>query len=190
VKPAAGYPLLAYSSPEAVQTTGTAAVLMSGVTEGKISLDCPSDEVDVTQVEIHNLTRPDSGIPVRQVRSTVTPRRLYRRDSGVSWSGYIHEELRGPSGAAPLKVGKSSLVFDHFSQFKSDARIREKKQMYFWMLLRAYENPPLQRGTNRGWYEKFVPENLEAIKVGAKNFGEKYREASELYQHVPKCDSA
>jgi hypothetical protein len=29
IKPAAGYPLLAYSSPEAVQTTGTAALLAS-----------------------------------------------------------------------------------------------------------------------------------------------------------------
>jgi hypothetical protein len=169
-----------------ILTVDADEVLMSGVREDGVSLDCPSDKVAMAQVEIHNLKRPDSRIPVRQTSSTVTPRRLYRRDPGVSWSGYIHEELRGVSG----KVGKSSLVFDHFSQFKSDARVQEKRQMYFWMLMRAYEDPLLQRGTNRYWYEKFVPENLEAIRAGAKNFDEKYRQASELYQHVPKCDSA
>src|SRR5215813_6095680 len=41
IKPAAGYPLLAYSSPEAVQTTGTVAPALEGRVRCRIQLTQP-----------------------------------------------------------------------------------------------------------------------------------------------------
>ena len=38
------------------------------------------------------------------------------------------------------------------------------------MLLHAYQNAQLQVGTNSYWYDKFVPENLQAIEIGANAF--------------------
>jgi len=148
-------------------------VLMSGVDAHGIRIDCPVDKTAMATIEISNLKNPPTGASDREVRSTEWHRRLYRTAASVKWEGYVHEDLYPAAGSKLHEIAKSSISIDHLTEFRDPARRAQKREMYFWMLLRAHENPALRAGTNAYWYDKFVPENYQLISEGARAFSER-----------------
>jgi glycosyltransferase involved in cell wall biosynthesis len=97
-------------------------------------------------------------------------RRIYRANRGISWKGYIHEELyRGEQNCFGIHQD-SPLRHLHFSAFRGWADPQVKSRRYAWMLLRAYRNPDLRKYTNAWWYTSYVPENLERLEVLAQEY--------------------
>jgi hypothetical protein len=170
--------------------------LVSGIDTAGIHLDRATADTLIATVARENLKKTESvstaeaAMNSAEVRHVEHPRRLYRKSSRVKWSGYIHEELAVDDGIR--SIAKSSLVFKHLSEFREMGRIRRRRSMYFWMLLRAYENQSLRGTTSSYWYERFVPENLEHIKTNAKIFREEDPDAGAaviLRPHQTSLDS-
>ena len=99
-------------------------------------------------------------------------RRIYRQDSGIFWDGYIHEELWMNEKNAAYFADESGLLYWHFTEFRSSREWDLKHQRYAWMLVNAFSNVRLQKGTNSGWYERYVPENLPHLQEQANQFSQ------------------
>ena len=101
-----------------------------------------------------------------------THRRIYRRDAGISWRGYIHEELyQGETNCESL-AERSHFKHWHFTNFRTWSDPSLKNRRYAWMLLRAYDHPELQQWTNRWWYTSYVPNNLKMLNEASDRFQE------------------
>jgi glycosyltransferase involved in cell wall biosynthesis len=97
-------------------------------------------------------------------------RRIYRRDAGIEWKGYIHEELyQGERNCFGMQED-TDLKHLHYSAFRSWADPAVKDRRYCWMLLRAAANPDLRKYTNHWWYDVYVRENQEKIVRLAKEY--------------------
>lgn len=103
------------------------------------------------------------------IRRTEHHRMFIRRNSGVEFKGYIHEEAYrgevnayGEAEAAPLR-------HYHF-EASGNHKLRSKRNC--WMFKRAMENPELQRYTNRWWYDTYYPANQERILAEAMAYEE------------------
>jgi 2-polyprenyl-3-methyl-5-hydroxy-6-metoxy-1,4-benzoquinol methylase len=144
-------------------------VLTSSIEPEGVRVDSCADGIGLVSIKRRNLPKLGAQLP-EGVRPTEWPVRLYRNDGSVHWTGYIHEQLAPIPGHDRTKAAESSLVFDHLSAFRDATRDGEKRNMYRWMLLRAYENPTIRGGTNAWWYDEFVPQNIEMIRRSAREF--------------------
>ena len=97
-------------------------------------------------------------------------RRIYRRDAGIRWRGYIHEELyQGEENCAGFSEC-SDLIHQHFTNFRTWQDVGFKTDRYAWMLMQAYNDPELRKWTNAWWYTVHVPSRLEELKERAARF--------------------
>lgn len=96
-------------------------------------------------------------------------RRLVRRDAGIDWKGYIHEELFNGEINAHHFSHPSSLTTIHLGDWGSRP-VRPTRT--HWMLRNAVLNPELQRYTNRWWYQTFCRENMPLIEANARLYEE------------------
>lgn len=72
--------------------------------------------------------------------------RLFRRDPGVEWIGFLHEEIFVEGERSALGAPEADVSLDHVSHFKSlESRIL-KESFYAWMLLHAYFTPDIRAG--------------------------------------------
>jgi glycosyltransferase involved in cell wall biosynthesis len=149
-------------------------VLQNGIVNRKIDLSKPAQLTTVATIERRNLDDQTwtSGAPIDLAKcrcvSVETKRRLYKCGSGARWQGYIHEEI---VLREELRWGaKSSLVFNHFSNFKEPQRLVSRNRMYSWMLLRLFRNDELREGVNRYWLDEYIPRNLAKVEIEAQEF--------------------
>lgn len=99
-------------------------------------------------------------------------RRIYRRDAGIQWKGYIHEELyQGELNAHAVCQG-SDFKHLHFSNFRDWGDKDLKRARYAYMLMNAYRRPALQNYTNRWWYDSYVPQNKAEMEEWAERYSE------------------
>jgi SAM-dependent methyltransferase/glycosyltransferase involved in cell wall biosynthesis len=144
-------------------------VLSSSIEPDGVRIDSPVDGIRLVSIKLRNLPKLGASLPEGEAPPEWHVR-LYRNDGSVHWTGYIHEELAPIPGHDRTKAAESSLVFDHLSAFRDTTRDSKKRNMYRWMLLRAYENPSIRGGTNAWWYDEFVPKNIEMIRKSAREF--------------------
>jgi|GEM_PF-7116952 len=156
-------------------------ILASGFSSDGIIVGRNLEGMSIATVKRINLQRKGSesieGLNLAEApqRSTERHRRLYRSDANVRWAGYIHETLHAePRDLTAQTEGASEMTFYHLSEFRDQTYDRRKRERYFWMMLRAYDNPELRDGTNSYWYDKHVPDNIEMIRAGARSFAERF----------------
>lgn len=71
------------------------------------------------------------------VSSDETHVRLYKRNAGLKWHSFIHEELWQGDQRVPYTNSECSLCLDHLSQLKGFDAAVDKEAYYAWMLLRG-----------------------------------------------------
>ncbi|TXH10801.1 MAG: glycosyltransferase [Hyphomicrobiaceae bacterium] len=99
-------------------------------------------------------------------------RRIYRRDSGVKWGGYIHEEpFLGVVNAARL-CQRGDIVHQHFKHYRPREGRQIKNLRYAWMIKRAIDHPVLQSYTNGYWYQEYYPLHKDEIDTNAAVYDE------------------
>jgi FkbM family methyltransferase len=165
-------------------------VLTSGIDHRGVPIDRYLSDVSIVTVERRNITRPENDTTIDDLRfdqaplsSTETHRRLYKAQADVKWAGYIHETLYvEPRSATDAQLCDSATVFYHLSDFKDLTNIEQKREQYFWMLLRAFKNIEFRDGTNAYWYDTFVPENLKIVEEGASSFADRRPVAGYSYE--------
>lgn len=108
--------------------------------------------------EAHQIEEAARALPRRTKESR---RELFRRNSGVEYRGYLHEELyRGEVNCAG-EAQQSELKRIHFSGWcNNDLRVKR----YYWMMFRALKEPELQKWTNSWWYDTFCVEQASEIQ--------------------------
>jgi len=101
-----------------------------------------------------------------------THRRIYRNGVGITWRGYIHEELHAleRNCNSGTYTQPSNFIHHHFTNFRAWGNPQYKQWRYAWMLLRAYRTESLRRYTNDWWYKTHVPNHLEAIEKEAAHY--------------------
>jgi glycosyltransferase involved in cell wall biosynthesis len=99
-------------------------------------------------------------------------RRIYRRDAGIEWKGYIHEELYLGERNCFGMHEDTDLKHLHYSGFRAWADPAVKDRRYCWMLLRAAATPELRKYTNHWWYDTYVPQNQDRLKELARQYVE------------------
>ncbi len=144
-------------------------ILKGGVEDGYVSIKKKGKNKNLFFVQRENLVFDKQGEPI-DVRSSERHLRLYRPSFTLRWDGYIHEEIFCDGRYGSEDAGESGLSFDHYSDLKVNSPTDQKDSLYAYMLMRAFEQPALQRGTNRYWYDKFVPENKDWLAEKAPLF--------------------
>jgi hypothetical protein len=64
---------------------------------------------------------------------------------------------------------------NHLAALRDTDRREYRRRMYSWMLLKSYEDVSIRGGTNRWWFDEFVPSRLETIKQSATQFGNPFK---------------
>jgi glycosyltransferase involved in cell wall biosynthesis len=91
--------------------------------------------------------------------------RIFKNGHGIKWHGLIHESLRWPSGVhVALTSKRTAIKMYHFGALANPAKRTFKDGLYAELLLRAYENRSLRDGTDKWWFENFVPNNITKLK--------------------------
>lgn len=94
-------------------------------------------------------------------------RLFIRRSSGIQHRGYIHEEpYRGETNCE----GEAVFTALRRYHFEGWTNVTQRNRRYAWMLMRAYDNPELQRWTNRYWYDKHCKENEPELRRLAEEY--------------------
>lgn len=99
-------------------------------------------------------------------------RRIYRRDSGIMWQGYIHEELFKGNVNCYQLAKRSDVTHWHFKHYRDWGDPNIKWYRYGWMLNRAMHEPKLREWTNQYWYEDYYPKHIEEITEWCKKYEE------------------
>jgi glycosyltransferase involved in cell wall biosynthesis len=153
-------------------------VLVSGIDEGRIRL-CANEKNNhflAATIERHNLALSPPAVykvelsSTYNVISTEKHVRLCKNNFKVRWEGYIHEELRVEDENASICACHSSIRIDHLSLLKDARCTQQKSLMYSWMLMRAFDDPKLQTGINRYWFDTHVPNNREFLEARRREF--------------------
>lgn len=129
---------------------------------------------DVLSVETINIL-PFKECAAHQMEAAVSKMRhdkmerhrlFIRRGSGIRHQGYIHEEpYRGEVNCAGEAV-YTALRRYHFEGW-GDRHARAMRNS--WMLVRALDNPELQKWTNRWWFDTYCKQNeVELRRMAAE----------------------
>ncbi len=86
-----------------------------------------------------------------------THRRLYRRNSTVTWRGLVHEELQKQGPAQDLNEGHLDTTIHHLLAYRIQSRDDEKGGLYSYLVLRAFYDSSLRDGINSWWFDHYVP---------------------------------
>lgn len=90
--------------------------------------------------------------------------RIFRRDSGIRWTGLIHEELHQADGKhVDGRSFHSPIVLFHYSKLRTQSERDVKDGLYAELILRIVENPALRSGTNAYWYTTYYEQNKENL---------------------------
>lgn len=129
-------------------------------------------ESDVLVVDTHTVDfvrKPAHHIEaaIAQVTGGLTEqhRCIVRRNSGIRFKGYLHEELH-LNGAPYQKVNLARWHFDGSGNHEL------RSMRYSFMLSRAIAEPALQEGTSRWWYDTHYPQHKEGIEAAAARYKE------------------
>jgi glycosyltransferase involved in cell wall biosynthesis len=99
--------------------------------------------------------------------------RLFKKQQGVRWESFLHEEIWIDDRRAHEHVGEVNLVLDHLSAFRPMADREEKELFYAWILMRVHDNPDLQANMREFYTREYIPHNIERFRAMAKIFAEK-----------------
>lgn len=132
---------------------------------------CTRQVVSIRTVTFYGDVISTDFTALSRLKSTETRhRRIYRRDAGIEWKGYLHEELfHGDTNCVGM-AENSHLAHWHFTNFRTWQNPRLKAMRYAWMLTRASKDPELQKWTNGWWYKTYVQQNREALAADAAEF--------------------
>lgn len=101
------------------------------------------------------------------VSSVEEHRTICRRDAGVIYIGYIHEEMHLAGKCCHPGSEPSGLRQYHFAHWKNDAF---RQPRYAWMLREGIRNPAKQKGTNEWWYKTYYPSKQEELDRMADDY--------------------
>ena len=89
--------------------------------------------------------------------------RVFRNGFGIKWHGLIHESLRF-NGLHISTVSKNTVIkMYHFGALANAEKRTFKDGLYAELLLRAEENMDLRYGTDKWWFDTFIPQNREKL---------------------------
>lgn len=90
--------------------------------------------------------------------------RIYRRDSQLTFRGYLHEGLFLGDECAIWLAEQSELVHYHFASYRKPDEVARTHRLYARMLLRAERETTLQDGMNPVWFSEYIPGNRKHLK--------------------------
>jgi len=103
--------------------------------------------------------------------------RIFKNGCGIKWTGLIHESLRVNEGMHVSLVSKpSDIKMYHFGALANPSKRTFKDGLYAELLLRAEENVSLRMGTDKWWFDNFIPENRAKLE----NDRSEYRNAKNI----------
>lgn len=147
-------------------------ILTGGTENGFIKIDQVGPNDGLYAIERFNLSIDPQGSQERYVRTVEHHNRLYQPKFWQKWLGYIHEEIHSEDKSGHTFNGHSALKFDHYSELKRVVDVDRKNGLYALMLLRAFNNPAVQVGTNPWWFDSYVPEHLPTLAMRAQAFAD------------------
>lgn len=135
-----------------------------------------ASRLDVLMIDTH--TVDFVGKPAHHVESVIAHnyggltqqhRCIVRRSSKARFKGYLHEELYLDGATTFGMHQKVNLPRWHFD---GSGNHELRRMRYSYMMSKAIENPYLQEGTNRWWYDTHYPEHRESIEAAAARYKE------------------
>ncbi len=90
--------------------------------------------------------------------------RILKNGIKIHWAGLIHESMRLSTGQhAAIASKHAEINMYHFGVMANPAKRTFKDGLYAELLLRAYENENLRLGTDKWWFNVYVPEHREKL---------------------------
>jgi hypothetical protein len=141
-----------------------------------------STDKNVLEIETYHIPTPPDGIDwfdkmdeLMEVKPTSIERHrnIIRRDTGIEFKGYEHEEPFFGEINAAFIAEKTNIRRFHYGNWLYSER---KKMRDAWMLSRAMRVPEMKKYTNAWWYDTYYPQHEEELKDYAIGFEQNYPE--------------
>ena len=158
--------------PWALHVDADEKVVLDGP-DSTIRADAADPSALFVAVERKNLSNPEnlrppadedvvSRLPISSIERHI---RLYRRDSGIRWHSFIHEELKLGGNQLPFDTPVCTLSLLHLSSLKHFEDNEMKEDLYGWMIIEGHDNP------------RTPEDSLSAYSLGVLNERRPYFEA-------------